>query len=122
MAYVASGAIGRHATPSLGEDDACTRGPETPDTQWPEGVWASPPLSPMRRSAGRDMHHGAATVALGRCGETPGGHSRDTGVPAAWRECTKPRVRVTVDGTVQEHEVESGLLLVHFLRDLAGKV
>ena len=33
-----------------------------------------------------------------------------------------PRVRVTVDGTVQEHEVEARLLLVHFLRDLAGKV
>ena len=33
-----------------------------------------------------------------------------------------PRVRVTVDGTVQDHEVEPRLLLVHFLRELAGRV
>ena len=38
------------------------------------------------------------------------------------KEEAVPRISVSVDGVRHEHDVESRLLLVHYLRDHAGKV
>src|SRR3984893_15330061 len=53
-------------------------------------------------------------------GGTPAPRARQPTLPWTWRSCMKHRVSVSINGKTHEDEVEPRLLLVHYLRDVAG--
>src|ERR1700680_2136233 len=50
----------------------------------------------------------------------PARRARQPTLPWTWRSCMKHRVSVSINGKTHEDEVEPRLLLVHYLRDVAG--